>query len=78
MEIAHTDCPVYIEVEGSAVIHVPMEPASLVKEVLTEEDECVGIRELYHRSKAYLCDMFSRQIITRLLTSMPVYLRKFR
>uniref|UniRef100_K1QGF3 Uncharacterized protein n=1 Tax=Magallana gigas TaxID=29159 RepID=K1QGF3_MAGGI len=44
MKIAHIDCPVSIdqEVAGSAVTRLPMEPAPLVKEVLTEEDECVG------------------------------------
>lgn len=47
MEIAHIDCPLSIgqEVEGSAVTRVPMEPVPLVKEVLTEEDECVGNKE---------------------------------
>lgn len=47
IEIAYIDCPLSIdqEVAGSAVTRVPMEPVPLVKEVLTEEDECVGNKE---------------------------------
>lgn len=47
MEIAHTNCPISIdhEVAGSPVTRVPKEPAPLVEEIFTAEDECVGSRE---------------------------------
>lgn len=48
MENTHTNCSVSIdhEVPASPVTRVPMEPAPLVEEIFTEEDECVGITRI--------------------------------
>lgn len=84
MEIANTDCPVSIDhvVAGSPATHVPMEPTPLVKNFLQGRTSVLGAgnlhMQLYQRSEGYPCDMFSRMTIPRMLTSVPVYPRKFR
>lgn len=69
--------------QGSSVTRVPMESSPLVKEILTEKEEyCVGSRKsssvVVSKKRRLPFRHVQQKTIPRLLTTVPVYLLKFR